>query len=322
MGILKYTLNRAVQGLLLVIATMVFLFLLVHLAPGDPITALVGDYPHTAEYEQEMRVKFGLDKPLHEQLVIYLLSAARLDFGYSFRYQAPVSKVVSERLGATLLLMAGAMLFAALIGIILGLLSSLRAYSLFDNAGTVFALLGYSVPVFWLGQMLMLVFALWLGWLPAQGMTSVRESYMGLDNILDILKHLILPLFVLSTRYIAINSRMTRASMLEVLREDYITTARSKGLSEKTVIIRHAFRNALLPVVTVIGVNFGFLLSGSALVETVFSWPGVGLLTYKSIDARDYPVLLAVFMMVSIMVIIANFISDMVYAFLDPRIRY
>ena len=322
MGIFRYTLNRAVQGLLLILATMIFLFLLVHLAPGDPIMALVGDYPHTPEYEQEMRVRFGLDKPLHVQLVRYLGSVAQLDFGYSFRYQAPVSKVVSERLGATLLLMAGAMLLAAVIGIMLGLLSSLRAYSIFDNAGTVFALLGYSIPVFWLGQMLMLIFALWLGWLPAQGMTSVRENYTGFNHFVDVLRHLALPLLVLSTRYIAINSRMTRASMLEVLREDYITTARSKGLNERTVILRHAFRNALLPVVTVIGVNFGFLLSGSALVETVFSWPGVGLLTYKSIDARDYPVLLGVFMMVSIMVIVVNFISDVVYAFIDPRIRY
>lgn len=321
MGIARFIALRALQGLGLVLVVVVTLFLLIQLAPGDPITALTGNYPMPPTYKQEMTEKFGLDKPVHEQLIRYLAAVSRLDLGYSFRYQAPVAVVVSERIGATVLLMGSGMLVAVIIGLTVGVVSSLRPYSIFDNMGTVTALAGYSIPLFWLGQMLMLVFALKLGWLPAQGITSVKENYTGLSHVVDVLKHLIMPMTVLSMRYIAINARITRASMLEVLREDFVTTARSKGLDEWTVIVKHAFRNALLPVVTVIGVNFGFLLTGSALTETVFSWPGVGLLTYEAIDTRDYPVLMGVFMMVSIMVILANFVSDVVYALLDPRVR-
>lgn len=322
MGIIRFTAKRAIQGVALVVVVVVSLFVLVRLAPGDPVTALVGNYPLPEAYRQEMREKYGLDKPLYEQLFLYLASVCRMDLGYSFRYQAPVAEVIGERVGATLLLMGSAMLVAAVIGLTVGVISSLRPYSIFDNMGTVIALAGYSIPLFWLGQMLMLLFALKLGWLPAQGIGSVRENYTGLSRVADVLKHLILPMTVLSMRYLAINSRITRASMLEVLREDYVTTARSKGLPERTVIVKHAFRNALLPVVTVMGVNFGFLLTGSALTEAVFSWPGIGLLTYEAIDTRDYPVLVGVFMMVSIMVILANFVSDVVYALLDPRVRH
>ncbi len=322
MAFAKYAATRAAQGLVLVVVVIIVTFFLMKLAPGDPMRAMVGDYPHTDEYEQLIRAKFGMDKSLPEQLFLYLGAVARLDLGHSFQYDMPVAKIIGERIGRSLALMGSAMLFAALVGITLGVLSSLRPRSFLDNAGTVTALVGYSIPVFWLGQVLILLFAIKLKWLPAQGMQSLRESYTGFAHAVDILKHLLLPVFVLSLRYIGVNSRQTRSSMLEVMNLDYMTTARSKGLNERTVILKHAFRNALLPVVTVIGVNTGFLLTGSVLVETVFGWPGVGLLTYNAVNSRDYPILSGVFIMVSIMVLAANFLTDVVYAALDPRIRY
>lgn len=320
--LVRYVLYRLAQVIPLVFGVIVITFLIIHLAPGDPVLALVGNFPAPEEYVTRLRQDLGLDKPLPVQLLLYLGKVAQGDFGYSFAQRRPVLNVIFERMGATLLLAGTAWLLAAVLGVAMGILSSLRQYSLVDHATTVAALIGFSVPVFWLGQLLMLLFSVGLGWLPPQGMQSIREEYTGLRYYLDIGAHLILPALALSTRFLAINARLTRSSMLDALGREFITTARAKGLPELRVILHHGLRNALLPVVTVMGLNLGFLFAGSALVETVFGWPGVGRLLFDSISTRDYPILLGIFVVVALTVIIANLLTDLAYAVLDPRIRY
>ncbi len=317
-----YILYRLAQVIPLVFGVIVVTFLIIHLAPGDPVLALVGNFPAPEEYVTRLRQDLGLDKSLPVQLLHYLRKVAQGDLGYSFAQRRPVLNIIFERMGATLLLAGTAWLLAAVLGVAMGILSSLRQYSLVDHATTVAALIGFSVPVFWLGQLLMLIFSVGLGWLPPQGMQSIREEYTGLRYYLDIGAHLILPALALSTRFLAINARLTRSSMLDALGREFITTARAKGLPELRVILHHGLRNALLPVVTVMGLNLGFLFAGSALVETVFGWPGVGRLLFDSISTRDYPILLGIFVVVALAVIIANLLTDLAYAVLDPRIRY
>jgi peptide/nickel transport system permease protein len=252
---------------------------------------------------------------------VYFKNVTKGNLGYSFANRRPVIELILERLGNTLILTMSAMVFAAFTGIFLGVVASKWPRSWIDSIVTSGALLGFSIPVFWLGQILIIVFAVKLGLLPAQGMHSVRESYTGLARIRDVGLHLALPAFALSMRYLGLNARITRASMLEVMGKDYIITAKAKGVPEWRLTINHGLRNALLPVVTVIGYNFGFALSGSALVETVFAWPGMGRLLFDSLAARDAPVILGVFLAVGVMAVIANLITDIVYAILDPRIR-
>jgi len=222
---------------------------------------------------------------------------------------------------ATLLLMGVAILYATIFGALFGVISSRRQYSATDNFFTLVSLIGYSMPVFWLGQILLILFGLQFPILPAQGLESLRESYTGFARALDILHHLVLPAFTLGLGYLAVDVRFTRASMIEVMSQDYIRTARAKGLSERAVFYKHALRNALIPLVTITGLNFGFLLAGAVLTETVFAWPGLGRLMYDSIYSRDYPVLMGMFVVISLMVIVVNLITDIVYSVLDPRIR-
>ncbi len=317
-----YWLRRLLQAIPLLFGVIVVNFTIIHLAPGDPTYALVGDFPAPPDYIARIRADFGLDKPAWEQLLLYLGNVIRGNLGYSFANRQPVLDLVLGRLSATVMLTGTAMLLAAGIGLTLGVLSSLRPYSWLDNLSTGTSLVGYSMPVFWLGQVLILFFALKLGWFPTGGLHSLRTAPTGASRAGDTLRHLVLPVIALLGRYLAVNTRMTRASMLEVLSQDYIRTARAKGLHTRTVLLRHALRNALLPIITTIGFNLGFLLAGSALVETVFSWPGIGRLLFDSIAKRDYPVILGIFLIVSVMVILANLITDAIVAALDPRIRY
>jgi peptide/nickel transport system permease protein len=218
-------------------------------------------------------------------------------------------------------MMGTGLIFAFIGGILLGVLSSKKPYSKTDNLTTITSLIGYSLPVFWSAQLLLLAFAIYLGWFPVGGMRDLVHEYTGIYAILDLLKHLTLPALVIGVYQLAIYTRLTRSSMLDVLHEDYIMTARSKGLPERTVLFKHALRNALLPVVTVMSMNLGIMFAGAVLTETVFAWPGVGRLTYDAIFARDYPVIMGTFVVVSIMVIIVNLITDIVYSVLDPRVR-
>ena len=310
----------AVPTLLLVVSVV---FLLVHLAPGDATTFLAGDGAIGDEYLAVIRAEYGLDKPFHVQYFNYIKKVLTGDLGTSFRYNASVTSLILERLPATLVLMLGAIVLFVTTGIILGVFAARKPNSVFDVGLSVVAVAGWSTPLFWLGQILIIIFAVKLGWLPAQGMFNLQQTASGLwERCTDLGLHLILPLWTLGMRYLALGARMTRASMLEVLSQDYIITARSKGLKEKVVLVRHAVPNALLPVVTLVGMNIGTMLTGSVLTEVVFGWPGMGRLLYDGIYARDYPLVIGIVITVSIAVIITNLITDLVYAFIDPRIRY
>jgi len=322
MSVLEFVLRRLFHALPLLVCVVVFNFVLIHLAPGDPIQALVGEFPAPEAYLAEMRKTFGLDQPLPIQLLLYVKNVLTGDLGYSFYYRQPVLNVILDRIPATLLLMLPALIFSALIGTFLGVLAARKPYSLADNTITAFSLFGYCVPAFWLGQMLMAAFAIELGWLPSQGIQTLGADLEGIPLVLDRTAHLALPFVALAIRHLAVNARMMRSSMLEVAYEDFVTVARAKGLDEKAVIGRHMVPNALMPVVTIIGVDVGFLFTGSVLVETVFGWPGIGRLMYESIVKRDYPVLMGNFLMTTALVVGVNLIVDLIYVWLDPRVKY
>ncbi|MFQ5850404.1 MAG: ABC transporter permease [Candidatus Binatia bacterium] len=321
-SIRQYIFRRLFHAIPLLFCVVVFNFTLIHLAPGDPIESLIGEFPAPEVYVEEMRRAFGLDKPLHVQLLLYIQSILKGDFGYSFYYRQPVLVVILERVPATLQLMVPALIFSAFVGVLLGVLSSRRPYSLLDNSISSFALLGYCLPVFWLGQMLMLTFSIKLGWLPSQGLRTLGADLEGFPALTDRISHMLLPAVALSIRHLAINARIMRSSMLEVSYEDYVTLARSKGLDEKRIVVGHMLRNALLPVVTLIGVDIGFLFTGSVLVETVFGWPGIGRLMYESIINRDYPVLMGTLLITTGLVVLTNLLVDVIYVWLDPRVKY
>ena len=322
MAILNFVLRRLFHALPLLVCVIVFNFFLIHLAPGDPIQALVGEFPAPEAYIAEMHKVFGLDQPLYIQLLLYIKNILGGDLGFSFYYRQPVLSVILDRVPATLQLMVPALLFSATIGILLGVLSARKPYSLADNTISVFSLFGYCVPAFWLGQMLMAAFAIELGWLPSQGMKTVGVDLQGVSLIIDRTAHLALPFAALAIRHLAVNARMMRSSMLEVAYEDFVTVARAKGLDEKAVIAHHMVPNALMPVVTIIGVDVGFLFTGSVLVESVFGWPGIGRLMYESIVKRDYPVLMGNFFITTVLVVVVNLIVDLIYLWLDPRVKY
>ncbi len=318
----RYALVRLLQIPPVLLGLVTVIWLVVRLAPGDPVLALVGDFPAPDEYVKRIREEFGLDRSLPEQFLRYVTAVARGDLGFSFVFRRPVLGLVLERAGATALLTVTALLFASLAGVALGVLSARRPFSWVDGLISGGSVVGFSVPVFWLGQLLILLFAVTLGWLPAQGMVSVRENPEGWARGRDIALHLVLPAAALSLRFLAMTARLARASMLEVLGRDYIRTAQAKGASGPRVLIGHALPNAVLPVLTLVGYNLGFVLAGSALVETVFGWPGIGRLLYDSVFARDFPVLLGIMIVVSLTVVLANLVTDLLYAYVDPRIRY
>lgn len=318
----RYALVRLLQIPPVLLGLVTVIWLVVRLAPGDPVLALVGDFPAPDEYVKRIREEFGLDRSLPEQFLRYVTAVARGDLGFSFVFRRPVLGLVLERAAATALLTVTALLFASLAGVAVGVLSARRPFSWVDGLISGGSVVGFSVPVFWLGQLLILLFAVTLGWLPAQGMVSVRENPEGWARVRDIALHLVLPAAALSLRSLAMTARLARASMLEVLGRDYIRTAQAKGVSGLRVLIGHALPNAVLPVLTLVGYNLGFVLAGSALVETVFGWPGMGRLLYDSVFARDFPVLLGIMIVVSLTVVLANLATDLLYAYFDPRIRY
>ena len=321
-SIASYVLARLAQVLPILFVIIVVNFVLIRLAPGDPMAYIIGDAPVPEEQIAALRAKLGLDLPIYQQLLIYLGDVLTGNLGYSFISRAPVLEVILQRLPATLLLMLTQYLLAIAAGILLGVVSARRQGSALDTGVTLLSVVGYAVPVFWLGQMLMLVFATKLGLFPAQGMLSLRYDLGPAAKALDIAHHLVLPALTLAFFNLALIARLTRSSMLQVLRLEYIIFARSKGLSERVVVFKHALRNAVLPVVTIIGMNLRTIIAGAVLTETVFAWPGLGRLTFDAIYTRDYPVLMAMFIFVGIVVVIANLLTDIAYAYLDPRIRY
>jgi len=317
----KYVLRRTIQTIPAVLAVIVIAFVIIHIIPGDPIYKFVGEFETDIEYVNMMRERFGLNDPLYVQLLKYILNLFQGELGRSV-HGRPVLDVIAERIPATLMLAASGLLFALFVGVFLGVEASRKPYSIFDNLSMSISIVGYSVPVFWLAQMLVLVLAIGLGWFPASGMVTVREELTGFAYVTDVMMHLALPALALGVNQLALVGRLTRSSMLEVLREDYITTAYSKGLRERKVVYKHALRNALLPVVTTTGMQAGYMLTGAVLTETVFAWPGLGRLLYESLNFRDYPVLMGMFVIVSMAVVLANFLTDIVYSLIDPRVRY
>jgi peptide/nickel transport system permease protein len=304
---------------LLAIATLNFLLL--HLAPGDAADIIAGQAGHaTPEFVAELRREFGLDKPLYQQYLIYLGKLATLDLGYSALYQLPVSELILDRLPATLALMVPALAIAVGLGVVLGVVAAKNRGGWLDSFVSVGALVVYATPVFWLGLMLIVFFSITLGILPSGGASDVRESSTGIAYALDFARHLVLPVLTMALFYVAIYTRLMRASMLEVYSLDFITTARAKGVPEGAIAWRHAARNALLPVVTLAGLQFGHLLGGSVLVETVFGWPGLGRLVFDSLQQRDLNLLLGILFVSSVVVVLANLAADLTYGFLDPRI--
>lgn len=306
-------------AVVLVIAT--FNFVLVHAAPGDPAQVIAGQSGAAdAKLLAQLRAEYGLDKPYPVQLATYLKRIVTLDLGYSYRQQRPVSSLMVERLPATLLLTGTAFLIALVIGVALGTLAGVRAGKWPDTLLTIISLLLYAMPVFWLGLMLVLLFSVQLNWLPAFGYVTIDVAMTPFERVGDIAWHLTLPAISLAAVYLAIYARLMRSSVIEVMQQDFIKTARAKGLGRGRIIARHILRNAILPVVTVAGMQAGALVGGAVVIETVFAWPGLGRLTYDAVLQRDYPVMLGIFLMMSVIVILINLVTDAIYRVIDPRV--
>lgn len=324
MAITRVLLSRVLQGLALVLAVVVLNFLLMHAAPGDPVETIAGaSGGMSEELKAQLRAQYGLDRPLVTQLAIYLAKVLQGDLGFSYFFNLPVSSLIVERLPATLLLVLSAVLVAFVVGTVLGVLSSRKPNGVLSQSITVLSLVGFAAPVFWTGIMLVILLASVLPLFPVSGMRSV-DSSAGAGSpadILDVLHHLVLPTITLAFVYLAQYSRLARASMLDVLGSDYIRTARAKGLGERVVLYKHALRNAVLPVVTVLGLQFGNVIAGAILVETVFNWPGLGRLAFESVLRRDYPTILGVLLFSAIVVVVMNYLTDVAYRLIDPRIR-
>ena len=295
----------------------VIVFLVLHLAPGDPAEIMLGANANKEDLDR-LRAQLGLDQPLHVQYLHWIGHVARGDLGRSLWMKRPVLGEVLERFKATLLLTGVALFLSTVGGIALGIASATRANSLLDRLSAVASVFGASMPVFWLGILLMVIFSLWLGWLPASGMYA---PYGG-GGLTDLLAHLVLPAVTLAAASVTIIARLTRATMLEMLGQDYVRTARAKGLGEGPVVWRHALKNALIPIVTVVGVQAGYLLGGAVLTETVFAWPGVGTLVVQGILARDIPLVQGGVLVIALSFVLVNLAVDTLYAWLDPRIKY
>jgi len=298
-------------------------FVLVHAAPGDPVETIAGaSGGMSPELMAQLRTQYGLDKSLPVQLAVYLGKVARGDLGYSYFFNLPVTQMIAERVPATLLLVLSSVLLAFFAGTALGVLSSRKPNGWLSQFITVLSLVGFAAPVFWLGIMLVILLASVFPILPVAGMRSIDSTGTGgFADMLDVAQHLVLPTLTLSLVYLAQYSRLARSSMLDVLGSDFIRTARAKGLADRVVLYKHALRNALLPVVTVLGLQFGNVLAGAILVETVFNWPGLGRLAFESVLRRDYPTILGVLLFSSVVVVVMNQLTDLCYRFIDPRIK-
>jgi ABC-type dipeptide/oligopeptide/nickel transport systems, permease components len=319
---LTYVLKRLFHAIPVVVGIALLNFLLVHLAPGNPADVLAGEAGSaTPEYMAMLREQFGLDQPLYVRLLEYMGNLFTLDLGFSWRHNMPVFDLIWDRLGPTLLLMFSALLLSVGVGILLGLLAATQVGTWRDTLITVLGIVSYATPLFWVGLMFILVFSLKLDWLPATGMENVIMFYEGWDRVQDIALHLILPAVTLSLFYLALYTRLMRASILEQFGSDYVVTARAKGVSENGIMFKHVLRNALLPVVTMAGFQVGAMLGGSVVVEAVFGWPGLGQLAFQTLFARDYNLLLGIFFLSSVLVVLINLGVDLIYIVLDPRIE-
>ena len=313
---------RLIQAFGLLMAVIVLNFILIQIAPGDVALTLAGQQGSgSPEFLAEIRARFGLDRPLLAQLWQYIVDVLQFDLGDSYIWERPVSALIADKLFDTVLLAGTALAFAMTIGVLLGVFTARRPERPASHGVTLLSLVGYALPVFWTAIMLLVVFVAKLGLFPIGGMEDPRCEGGTIAHVIDVLYHLVLPAFTLGVIYLAYYSRLARASMLEVLESDYIRTARAKGVEERSVVYRHALRNALIPVVTIAGLQFGALFSGAVLVETVFTWPGLGRLAFDSIIRQDTPMMLGLLIASAALVIVANLLTDVVYRIIDPRIR-
>jgi peptide/nickel transport system permease protein len=313
----RYVVRRLALLVPVLLGVSVIIFMVLHLSPGDPAEIMLGSQATQADLDR-LRAELGLTEPLYVQYVHWLGLVARGDLGRSIWMKRPVLGEVLGRFKATLILTGAALVLSTAVGLALGIASAVRPNSPLDRLSAVASLFGASMPVFWLGIVLMVIFALWLGWLPASGMFA---PYGG-GGLRDLLVHLALPAVTLAAASVTIIARLTRSTMLETLGQDYIRTARAKGVVERAVVLRHGLKNALIPIVTVVGVQAGYLLGGAVLTETVFAWPGVGTLMVQGILARDFPLVQGCVLVVALSFVLINLIVDLLYAWLDPRIRY
>ena len=311
----SYLLRRLLATIPVMLLVAIFIFLLLRLTPGDPATIIAGDYAN-AEQVAEIRENLGLDKPIVTQFFVWLGNIAQGDFGESFFYKKEVSELISARLEPTLSLSLLTIVLTVLIAVPLGTMAAYKQGSWLDRAIMGFSVMGFSLPVFVVGYLLIYVFSVQLGWLPVQGYQRIADGFGGW------IYRLILPALALSVIFVAFIARMTRTSVLEVLGEDYIRTARAKGQTETKVLMRHALRNAAVPIVTVIGLSFAILIGGVVVTESVFTIPGLGLLTVEAVLARDFPTIQAVILLFSLIYVLINLVIDISYTLLDPRIRY
>lgn len=302
----SYLLSRLFSAVLVIFGVSTMVFLLIHLVPGDPVEVMLGEAAGAADREA-LRAALGLDRPLPVQWLEYLRNLLQLDLGTSLHSQRPIAEILAERIPVTALLAVASLLLALVIAVPLGVLSALHHNRPLDRGAMMFALAGVAIPNFWLGPMLILVFSYWLGWLPVSGVQGPAS--------------ILLPALTLGTALAALQSRMIRTSLLEELGKDYLRAARARGLTEQRVILRHALRNALLPVTTVLGLQLGALLTGAVVTEHIFAWPGVGQLLVESIQQRDYPVVQACILFISLTYVVVNLATDLTYAVLDPRVR-
>lgn len=318
----KYVARRILMGLLTVLIVFTINFAVIRLAPGNPITTLMGKETDDPAMRAALEEKYGLDKPLPTQYFLYLKNAATGDFGQSIIYNRPVVEMIMEKFGPTLLLVLTAAVLALIIGTTMGVIAARNEGSLIDVIYSGFAYVFNSMPAFWLGLMLIIIFASVLDILPTYGMSNTRSSATGIRYILDVVKHMILPVGTLLLVQIPRYFRIAKSSVLQVSNEDYITTLRATGMSEKKIFNKYILRNAILPTITVFGISMAYLITGVALIEIVFAWPGTGRLMLTAITQRDYPTLMGIYLVMSISVAITMVVVDILYAVFDPRIRY
>lgn len=314
---LQYIIKRLLQAIPLLIGVSIIGFSMMHLAPGGPLAVYTLNPTITAQDIERIKQVFGLDQPIHIQYIKWAYGIFTGNWGFTFFGGRPVLDVILERFPATLLLMGSGMALAIIIGMLIGILGAVRRYSIFDYLATTGAMVALSFPTFWFGLMTIFIFSLKLGWLPSGGMFTLG----GEEDILDLLKHLILPTVVLALVLVAQWSRYSRSSFLEVIHQDYIRTAKSKGLSGRRILFRHAFPNAVAPLIALAGIQLPWLFSGALVTETIFGWPGMGRLFVDALTMKEYPVLMGMIMITAIFVIIGNLLADVINALIDPRIR-
>ena len=318
----KYILKRVLTGLMAVLIVFTFNFFIIRLAPGDPIKIIAGRDNPSQEMIDALYEKYGLDKPIHIQLVSYLKNVLKGDFEDSILYGEPVTKLLWETMGPSLLLALSGTILALLIGTMLGLYAARHQNSFIDVFFSGISYLLNSMPSFWLAIMLIMIFATNLKLFPTSGMTDMRNSYTGIKYVIDVMKHLFLPCLTLVLIQIPMYFKIAKSSVTQVLAEDFITTFRAVGMNEKKIFNKYVFKNSILPVITVFGISLAYIVTGSSLVEMVFGWPGMGRMMMDSIMRRDYPLLMAIYLILSLSIAVMMVITDLVYAYVDPRIRY